>query len=303
MILIFYIIDRAVKSTKTTICDLANQMGYDIKRKINAESTLGLYGYDYPVESLQKRRFYNIGAGSFQHPYWTNIDFANVHYKSVQNAPFINYNLMELKPLPIESNTAEIVYSSQTIDHVNDDAVRNMLNESYRILKPGSCIRLTCVDTFLPYNAYKRNDIKYWYNWIKWFSEPGTYERYYKIPLTQASIHQLFLHEFAAQLCEIDIDDSPEKKYSDLEIIDIFSKYTMVELLDFFTKQCKFNPDHAGNHINWWTENKLISFLQKSGFSEPYRSGYGQSLFPPLRDTSLFDNSSPQISLYVEAIK
>jgi hypothetical protein len=209
---------------------------------------------------------------------------------------------MELKPWPIENNVAEIVYSSHTIEHVSDDAVRNMLSESYRILKPGGGIRLTTPHAMLEFQAYKRKDIRFWY-WVDWYSRPGTWENLYKMPLSEASIHQLFLHHFASQLCEIDIDDSPHKKYSDSEIIEIFLCNPDVQTLDYFTKQCKFNPDHPGNHINWWTHDKLISFLKEAGFVQPYISGYGQSLFPPIQDTSLFDNTHPRMSLYVEAIK
>jgi SAM-dependent methyltransferase len=284
---------------KKMIRNLLDRLGYEIRKKTMSDSKVSYDGF--PKQSLSERRFYNIGAGSFQHPYWTNIDFANEHYSKVQK-DFINYNLMEMKPLPIEDNVAEIVYSSHTIDHINDEAVLNMLRESYRILKPQGCIRLTTPDAWLEYQAYKRNDITYWY-WVDWYSKPGSWERLYKSPLSEVSIHQLFLHHFASQLCEIDIDDSPEKKYSDSEISEYFSNNPDVSGLDYFTKQCKFNADHPGNHINWWTHEKVISFLREAGFSAPYVSGWGQSVLPPLRDTSLFDNTHPRISLYVEALK
>jgi len=43
--------------------------------------------------------------------------------------------------------------------------------------------------------------------------------------------------------------------------------------------------------------------LRKAGFSKIFLSGYGQSFSPVLRNTDLFDNTHPEISLYVEAIK
>jgi len=278
---------------------LINSFGFDIIRKPKADSSV--YN-NFPEKSLQKRRFYNIGAGLFFHPFWTNVDYATEHYRQVQNKPFLHYDLMELKPLPIEDNIAELVYSSHTIEHVNDEAALNLLSESYRILKPGGAIRLTTPDAYLEFKAYMINDIKYWY-WVDWYSEPGTWEELYKMPLSKASIHQIFLCHFASQLSEISIDDSPLKKYSDSEIKEIFKNNPNVQALDFFTRQCKFNSDYPGSHINWWTHKKVISLLQKVGFSDPYISGWGQSVFPPLRDTNLFDNTHPKISLYVEAIK
>ncbi len=272
--------------------------GIEIRKKPKLSNRV----YDtFPKQAPSEKYFYNIGAGSFQHPYWTNIDYATKHYSSVQK-DFIQYDLMEMKPLPIEKNMAEIVYSSHTIEHISDEAVRNMLKESYRILKPGGGIRLTTPDAWLEFQAYKRKDMDYWY-WKDWYSEEGTWEKLYKVPLTKASIHQLFLHHFASQLCEIDIDDSPQKKYSDSEIHDHFSNSSDVSDLDYFTKQCKFNSDYPGQHINWWTHEKLMSFLKEAGFLMPYVSGWGQSVFSPLRDTNLFDNTHPKISLYVEAIK
>ncbi len=281
---------------KRMIINVLDRLGYEIHKKKMPDSSV--YDGIFPKQSLSRRRLYNIGAGLFQHQYWTNIDYATEHYGKVQK-DFINYNLMEMKPLPIEDSVAEIVYSSHTIEHINDEAAVNMLRESYRILKPGGYIRLTTPDAWLEYQAYKRNDVSFWY-WVDRYSKPGTWERLYKVPLSEASIHQLFLHHFASQLCEIDVDDSPEKKYSDFEISEYFSNNPGVSALDYFTRQCKFNADHPGNHINWWTHEKLISFLKEAGFSTPYVSGWGKSVLPPLRDTILFDNTHPNISLYVE---
>lgn len=287
---------------KRLVRSVANRFGFDITRKATAaEADYSLYD-NFPQESLLGRKFYNIGAGLFEHAYWTNIDYATEHYEESQKSPFLHYDLMALEPLPIENNVAELVYSSHTIEHVSDEAVRNMLRESYRILKPGAAIRLTTPDAWLELQAYRRGDIKFWY-WVDWYSSPGTWEKLYKVPLCEASIHQLFLHHFASQLCAIDIDDSPERKYSDSEIGEFFSGNPDVQALDYFTKQCTFNPDHPGNHINWWTREKLISFLEEAGFSESYTSGWGQSAFSALRDTSLFDSTHPKISLYVEAAK
>ena len=288
---------------KRAIRKLVNLSGFDVVRilKTNKEADMARYAL-FHSESLAARRFYNIGAGSFSHPYWTNIDYATEHYSGAQRNEFIDFNLMEEKPLPVGSDTAEIVYSSHTIEHISDGAVLNMLKQSYRILKPGGCIRLTTPDMLLEYKAYKRNDIDFWY-WRNWYSQEGSWEKLYKVPLSEASIHQLFLEHFATQLSEISADDSGKARFSDPQVIEIFRTLPMEEGLDFFTKQCKYNSACPGNHINWWSQKKLISFLQAAGFSESYGSGYGQSLFPPLRNTVLFDSTHPQMSLYVEAIK
>jgi hypothetical protein len=43
--------------------------------------------------------------------------------------------------------------------------------------------------------------------------------------------------------------------------------------------------------------------LNESSRKQQNVSGWGQSVIPPLRDTNLFDNTHPKISLYVEALK
>lgn len=284
---------------KKQIRNFLEQLGFEIKRKERWDNKAAYEAF--PKNSLSAKHFYNIGAGSFQHPYWTNIDFKSEYYSKIQK-DFINYNLMEMKPLPIDNDAAEIVYSSHTIEHINDEAALYMFKEAFRILKPGGCIRLTAPNAWLEYQAYKRNDVSYWY-WVGQGAKPSNQKSLNKSPLSGASIHQAFLHHFAAQLCEIDPDNTPKKKYSDTEISEYFSNNSDVSSLDFFTKQCSFNAHYPGNHINWWTREKVISFLKEAGFSNPYVSGWGQSVFPPLRDTNLFDNTHPRISLYVEAIK
>lgn len=275
--------------------------GLDVVRKREPHLDYGLY-QEYPVESLSQRRFYNVGSGMFYHPYWTNLDYASEHYESTQRHPFINYDLMQLAPLPIEDSSAEIVYSSHTIEHISDAAVSNLLKESYRVLRKGGCIRLTCPDMALFFSAYVRNDITFWY-WRERYSRTGEWEHIYRMPLHRASIHQLFLCHFATQLSDISIDDSPLKKYTDAEIGEVFSSRSMTDAFEYFASRCAYNYEHPGNHINWWTHEKVTLFLRKAGFETCYRSSYGQSQFAPLRELNQFDKTHPRMSLYVEGIK
>ena len=280
---------------------LANRCDLDIVRMGKIKKDYGFYDH-FSHESLRQKRFYNIGAGKFAHQYWTNVDYANESYRVVQRHPFLQYDLMAQCPLPIESDVAEAVYSSHVIEHVTDDAVRNMLAESYRILKPGGVIRLTAPDALLIFKAYQHGDRNFW-DWFHLHFLHDALNMRYKCPPEKASIHQLFLHLFATQLSEIGLDDSAPQKCSDAEIIEVMSAHPAVETLDYFTRRCRFNPDHTRNHLNWWTCEKLIAFLKEAGFSNPYRSGWGQSLCPPMRNNALFDNTIPIMSLYVEAVK
>jgi predicted SAM-dependent methyltransferase len=288
-----------------------NRLGYRVTR-IRApaaretprrkQPSLDLSLYDrYPAESLAARRFYNIGAGSFAHPYWTNLDYSTDWYGTVQTA-FIGYDLMALQPLPIESESAELIYSSHTVEHVSQEAVQNMLEESYRALKPGGGLRITTPDIVLDHAAYRRGDRHYYY-WVDMWSRPGRYQQLYKRPPNTETITQLFLHHFASQLCDNDLDDTAPRKYADDEVDEVFDSLPLEEALDYFTSKCRFNPDHPGNHMNWWSHEKMERCLKAAGFTDIYRSGYGQSMFAPMRETRLFDNTHPPISMYMEAVK
>jgi len=73
--------------------------------------------------------------------------------------------------------------------------------------------------------------------------------------------------------------------------------------LDYLTGLCTFDPRWPGNHMSWWTPDKLLRFMADAGFVDAYRSGYGQSVLPILRETRLFDDSHPQNTGYVEAVR
>ncbi len=81
------------------------RFGYELHKTPPEESL-----YDgYSQESLEKRRFYNVGAGGFYHRYWTNVDYDSEWYRGRHDHPFLKYDLTSGEPLPIETGTAEII--------------------------------------------------------------------------------------------------------------------------------------------------------------------------------------------------
>ena len=75
------------------------------------------------------------------------------------------------------------------------------------------------------------------------------------------------------------------------------------ELLDWMTSGLKFSPESPGNHINWWTHEKIEKLAKKVGFQTTYFSGRGQSLCRPMTNLGFFDSKVPHNSLYFEAIR
>ena len=287
---------------KTLVKKAFNVLGYDIHKTGYRKQDIGIYREIYGEDSVKEKRFYNIGAGGFRHPFWTNVDYPSDWYSaSMSNLEKgISYDLLSLKPLPIESSSAEIVYSSHMIEHITDGAANNLYSESHRILKDGGFLRVITPNIDLAYTAYKDNDRRFFY-WVDDFSTPRIK---YKIPLNEASIEQIFLEHFATSVSTLHSDGADER-ISDDELNRIFSETEYTSALSYCTSRCPIGiqKKYPGNHINWWNKDKVFRMLKEAGFNKIYLSGYGQSFSPVLRDTVFFDNTHPKISLYVEAIK
>lgn len=80
----------------------------------------------------------NIACGDAYVDGWANYDYAP-HSEKVQKA-----NL--LGRLPLESDGADVVYSSHFLEHIPLSSVEKFLQECFRILKPGGVFRLVLPD-------------------------------------------------------------------------------------------------------------------------------------------------------------
>lgn len=290
----------------TVIKKIFRLAGLQIERAAAKPEQVNIYRAIYGDDSVNNKRFYNIGAGAFSHSCWTNVDFISDWYKSNNKKTLggINYDLFLLQPVPVESNTAEIIYTSHTIEHVNNAAVQNLFNEAYRMLKPGGFLRIVTPDTELEYRAWQQNDRSYFY-WIDWYSSPEDVKRLkMRKPLNQETTAQIFLENFASQASLIPLKGSP-KRIDDEQLSRLFKTMSFEQALDYCTSLCdiEIQKQNPGAHINWFTEKKLREMLQKAGFKTIYRSAYGQSFCSVMRDLNFFDTTIPKVSLYVEAVK
>lgn len=274
--------------------------------KIDKSTDIDHYIRLYGNEPVKNKTFYNLGAGNFFHPCWTNIDNQSEWYINYNkgNAPLINYDLFSLKPVPVTTNSAQLIYTSHTLEHVTDAAVQNFFNEAFRMLKKGGLFRIVTPNIDIEYYAWRHEDRDYWY-WKDDFSSPEAVARVnLKIPLNKASTAQLFLEGFVSTASEI-VNEGSAHRISDQELEKIFREKPYTDALNYCTScgsveiQKKF-PFH---HINWFNKEKLTGMLQKAGFEDIHLSSYGQSFAPVLRNLIYFDTTLPKCSLYVEAIK
>lgn len=264
-----------------------------------------IYVKNYSRDSVDSKRFYNIGAGGFYHWAWTNIDKVSDWYKPAQHKNVVDYDLFSLKPIPVtESGKGEVIYASHVIEHVTDDAVKNLFLESHRILKDGGYIRVTSPDVDLAYRALKEEDRDYFYWQHKYSDEKLMKKSLYNKPLNEASVEQLFISHFASSVSELHADGS-KTRVSDQELAKMIEEMSFEEMMNTITSKCDLEVQYKypGNHINWWNTKKTIKFLNDAGFKDVRVSSYGQSYCPVLRDVRLFDNTHPKFSFYVEARK
>ena len=262
---------------------------------------LEIYTQHYSSDTLDSKPFYNIGAGSFFHPHWTNVDYVSEWYGSMQRN-VRHHDLMSLAPLPIESSTAYVIYTSHTIEHVTRAAVKVLFREAYRALRPGGVMRVTTgPDAETDFRALQRRDAD-WFYWDTNYSQTGTFEHVFRSPAASVPLEERWLHHVASQLAPNSLSPSTEK-------LDTNAVRRLIELhgfpgvLDELTSRCHFDPQRPGNHISWWTHDQVLDLLKSAGFETVYRSGFGQSCSPLMRQSELFDSTHPQMSIYVEAIK
>jgi predicted SAM-dependent methyltransferase len=291
-----------VKPLKDFIQSILNRLGYKLVR-IDKSIDTRFYEKIYGLESVLEKRFYNIGAGSFFHPCWTNIDHKSEWYDKHQgDVRYLEYDILAKEPLPLKNNSAEIVYTSHTIEHITDEAALHLFSEVNRVLKHGGVFRVTAPNIDLHYQAYLRNDRHFFY-WTKYYNKVSQYQKVHlKQPLSGVSTQQLFLYEFATRASQI-FADSIDNPLSDDNVDQIFRDMDFEKALNSIVSKCSLEKQrkYPGNHINWWNRDKVIDYLKRSGFKKIYISGYGQSIAAVMRDLEYFDSTHPKISLYIEA--
>ncbi len=269
-----------------------NFTGYEIqkiKNHYDEELYLSLYGKD----SVANRKFYNISAGGhldfgcgIHHPIWTNIDVDRHWEKQINYNPKydIAHDLLSLGSLPVESNSAEVVHSRTTIEHIPDAAAMVMFKEVKRILKKGGFFRIVTPNIDLDYRALLNNDIHFYF-WLQNFS-----------------IEQAFLFHFAHG-ASIKSREISHEKITDEKLRYLFKNMSTEEVFNYCTSKCDLSTQAKGrHHINWWNHKKLECMLRNAGFSTIYSSLPGQSACPILRNEFYFDNVWPKVMLYMEAI-
>lgn len=287
------ILERSRATARALIRGAING-AYREARAIWAPPNLSLYLASYAPNSIAERRFYNIGAGRFRHPVWTNVDHPSAFYAARQRGvDLIEWDLLALTPVDVATEAAEVVYSSHTVEHISDLAAANLFREAHRILKIGGTIRITMPDMSIAYQAFLRQDRDFY--------------RTFKMPegrtVDTTPMHDLFLARFATSTSDLWSHQGSAPKITKVEFDEVFAKRDFATAMNWCASRASLDIqlDNPGNHVNWWTAEKAVRMLKEAGFDDARISACGQSFCPILRDTTYFDSTMPAISLYVEA--
>jgi hypothetical protein len=187
-----------------------------------------------------------------------------------------------------------LAYCSHTAEHLTDEHDRFMFREVHRILKTDGVFRVTCPNVELYYQACMRRDPSFLQN----FDMPETTASGVALPVW-------FVNEIATQLVQDLPGHKPTLKGNVGEIDSILRRMTMEEACDHFCSMIDYevHKRFPGNHINWWTNEKMCRELRAAGFSRAVISLPGASISAAMRDRAFFDIVNPSCSLFVDAIK
>jgi SAM-dependent methyltransferase len=226
----------------------------------------------------KNRLIYLGGGANWYFPRWENIDF---YHTSV----FVDYKIdFRLKQsLPFEKESVLAIFTSHVLEHLDDNTVKYLLLECYKILKSNGILRISVPDMDKAFKAYKEKDHSF-------FDKGG-------VICKGDEIERKFVNFFASY---------KEEDYSGGPIVSPEEVKEKVRTLDkySFCKWCvSLIPQNATYkaHINAFDYDKLRLILKKIGFRRIYKSRFRKSRLKIMQATE-FDNR-PIVSLYIEAIK
>ena len=282
---------------KNQIVKIANKMLSNVNAKIvSLNNSLDLSAYEEETRP-SKPKYINIGAGMWHHPLWHNLDNPSPGYGKSYGPKdhfdsLIQHDLMSHDEIKIDSNSLKCIFTSHTIEHIDDAAVDRLLRESYRMLKPGGYLRIVCPDIDLFLDAYFRKDTNYL---VKTSQKKNDFSQ---------DPEQMLISQFGAALSTL-VNDCGVEKVSTEEFKSKITEENKYDLLDEYISTIpeEVVAKYPRNHDSWWTEEKLIKKLNALGFTESYSTRFGQSHASQMRDTNLFDTTHTSESLYIEARK
>ena len=223
---------------------------------------------------------------------WHNIEYATPgyadKYKALGANTDIALDLTSGTPFPLRDSSILTAYSSHVIEHLKDQHVRFILRETWRTLRTGGYLRLSCPNIDLYVRAFLSQDLEFFHY--------RDHPHYAKLGISE-SVVGLFLDVFATSLGE------RQQPYNYDEVRSSMERKGIEQAIEFYCEQAEYDHAKSHYHVNWFNPAKLIAMCKEAGFSDVYQSALGQSSCNEMRDLSMFDQGDPKISMFVECRK
>jgi SAM-dependent methyltransferase len=262
----------------------------------------------YSEESLAQKRLFNIGAGNqrSRFDFWTYLDLKTDTYN--HEGIDLYFDLEALEPLPIESDYAEVIFSSFVIEHISKEATKNLAKEALRSLKQGGVFhnKVHCYDyglrllkaglitPKLPFEGRETRDIIEQFITEHQFSVKSYYKNgSYIISSSKSPDQKISISPEEAFLYHNAIAAIPNIEKSNKSLKDIlhevFTDKSNAEGYEILKEKYVDHDLKKPHHHNadYWGPNKLIRYLKSIGFSDAYATQPYQSVSSALWEESL----------------
>jgi len=220
------------------------------------------------------RLLVNIGAGRWYARRWKVLDHQGVWYRY---APFFidyDHDLTSSRPLPFGDRTVDLFYSEHVFEHLDDACCVAVFRELRRCLRDGGGARIVVPDAELIHRKFGERDLDFFDPWMQTHN---------------ATLTEAFLILVA----------HPREPYVAAEITRRHRTMSRSAFLDQLTTRLRYDPERAGEHINWFDEEKLVRLLRAAGFRRVEPTPAQQSAFAEMRGRA-FDRRA-WYSLHVDA--
>ncbi len=227
---------------------------------------------------------------------WIRIDWAEADY---------NINLNRNPTLPFKNSSQNVIYTAHMIEHLSEESVPKLLDECYRILKPGGYIRIEAPDAEKLVDLYLANDEMMLRHFRKFrqdilinkFGYPNCFEEDHLSVLGEISNYIV-----PGQWVHIPVyapKDEFDRKLKQLDL-DVFFDWCI-------SLQTPEQRD-SGGHQSAIYFSKLERMLNSSGFSKIEKVDFGITKIPTIKLNTGFGSIKEKshrsfYSIYVEASK
>jgi len=231
----------------------------------------------------------NIGSGGYSIDGFKDLDFVSDRYEKVRTKNFIPYDIRK-DNIPFKNNSVDNIFCSHVIEHIEENYTVKFFEECSRVLKDNGILRVTCPDSkFL--HRMLINDKRFWIQkrYINWFLSRG-------VKFEEVDEIDCFIREIST--AKLRIFSKENNIYHDF-VKNNINDYESI--INFLSKGNNLDTKDIGNHIASYDFNK-IKKISSRYFSKVIESRFRASVSNDMRSKS-FDNTCPEMSMYIDLIK